>query len=67
VAKSVFPGLVSELAVALSINGVLQETSGYARTVGGGDNVRNASGAGLASLISRATARYGRKARTRVI
>lgn len=67
VAKNVFPGLVVELAVGLALNTVLQETSGYARTVGAGDNVRNASGAGLANLTARTVARYGRKARSRVI
>lgn len=67
VSKYLFPGLVTELAVALAINTVLQETAGYARTVGAGDNVRNASGAGLADLRARVVARYGRKARARVI
>lgn len=65
--KFVFPGLLTELAVALSLNNVLQKTSGYSRTVGEGDNVRNASGAALAGLVSRAVARYGRKSRLLVI
>lgn len=67
VSKFTFPGLVHDLAVALAENNVLQATSGYSRTVGEGDNLRNASGAGLADLISRAVAAYGRKNRSRVI
>lgn len=66
-ARYVFPGLITELSVALALNGVLQEQSGYSRTVGEGDNLRNASGAAIADLKARAIAAYGRKARMAVI
>lgn len=61
------PDLVGELALGLAENTVLQKTSGYARTVGEGDNQRNASAAGLYDLTARVVRRYGRKARTAVI
>lgn len=67
VSKFIFPGLITDLAVALSINNFLQATSGYARTVGEGDNLRSASGGGLTDLVARAVAAYGRRARIRVI
>lgn len=67
VARYVPPGLIHELNVALAENNVLQATSGYARTVGTGDYVRNASGSGLADITLRAVARYGRKARSAVV
>jgi hypothetical protein len=65
--RHVPPGLVQELALAESINSFLQETSGYARTVGSGDNIRQVSGAGLADLRARCLNAFGRKARQRVI
>jgi hypothetical protein len=61
------PGIVWELAVAEACNTVLQETSGYARTVGGGDNMQAASGAGLRDLRKRCSAAAGRQVRRRVI
>lgn len=66
-AKIIFPGLLAELAIALALNNTLQKTSGYSRTVGEGDNLRNASGAALADLVCRAKARYGRKSRQLVV
>jgi hypothetical protein len=51
------------LALAEAINLVEQEQSGLARTIGSGDNVRNASGAGLADLRARTSRAYGRNAR----
>ncbi len=50
-------------AVAEAINTVLQETSGYARTVGSGDRAANASGAGLADIREQGTTRWGRMGR----
>lgn len=61
------PSAVKELAIAEAINSILQETSGYARTVGEGDNLRQASGSGLAILWNEAIASYGRQVRKRVI
>jgi hypothetical protein len=67
VSKNLPPALVTELALALAENSVLQKTSGYARTIGPPESLRNASGAGLADIIARATAQYGRSARIGVI
>lgn len=61
------PSLVRELAIAESINRILQETSGYARTVGEGDNARPASGSGLNFIWQDTIAAYGRQVRKRVI
>jgi hypothetical protein len=47
------PPLVGQLARAQALDTVLQEQSGYARTVGSGDNARNASGNALGSLWAR--------------
>ena len=66
-AVHVNPGLVWELSVAEAINLFLQESSGYARTVGSGDNVRQASGAGLADLRARCVSAFGRKSRRRTV
>ena len=59
----VIPGLVKELAVAEAVNHVLQETSGYARTmaVPGAGNV--VPGGGLPDLRDRCFTQFGRKAR----
>lgn len=46
------PAQVRTLVRAMAIDTVLQEQAGYARSVGSGDNTRNASGAGLAALRS---------------
>jgi hypothetical protein len=61
------PSLVRELAVAVSVNGVLQETSGYSRMVGEGDSMRPAAGSAIAAIWDEAITRYGRKSRQRVI
>jgi len=45
----------------------LQETSGYARTVGEGGEARPAPGVALADLWDEAVTRYGRKARIRAV
>lgn len=67
IAKHVYPAGVQGLAVAEALNMLLQETSGYARTIGAGDNVRNASGAGLADKRAMAADQHGRTARTRAV
>lgn len=61
------PSLIRSLAIAEGMNRVLQETSGYSRMVGEGDNQRLASGSALADLWDEARTRYGRKARERTI
>jgi hypothetical protein len=68
VSRYAYPGLVTELNIAEAVNTFLQETSGYARTVGEGETQRNASGAGLADIRARAMSAHGRaKARQRAI
>jgi hypothetical protein len=61
------PGLIRDLGIAESVNRVLQETSGYARTVGGPDGAMPAPGVALADLWDEARTTYGRKARTRAL
>lgn len=54
------PGPVRNLCRAQAIDTVLQEQGGYSRTVGSGDNARNASGAALGSLWARVEDSYRR-------
>lgn len=61
------PGPIRDLAIAESVNRVLQETSGYARTVGEGDSARPAPGVALADLWAEAETTYRRKARIRAV
>jgi hypothetical protein len=61
------PGLVRDLNLAEAVNRVLQETSGYARTVGGPDGAMPAPGVALADLWDEVRTVYGRKARTRAV
>jgi hypothetical protein len=61
--KNKVPGVIKNYAIAESINTFLQETAGYTRTVGSGEGVRNASGAGLRDMRDRAYLTWGRKAR----
>lgn len=61
------PAKIRSLAVAEAVNQVLQETSGYARTVGGPDMASPAPGVALAELWDEAVTIYGRKARQRAI
>jgi hypothetical protein len=63
VTRHVVPPLVRELAIAESINFLLQEGSGYARQAGSGDGSRAASGAGLEDLRDAVYTAYGRKGR----
>jgi hypothetical protein len=61
------PSLIRDLAIAETLNQVLQETSGYARTVGSGEASMAAPGIGLADKWDEARTVYGRKARSRTI
>ena len=61
------PSLIRDLAIAESLNQVLQETSGYARMSGQGDMAMPVSGAGLADKWDEARATFGRRARKRAI
>jgi hypothetical protein len=57
------PATVRMLAIAEATNLVLQESSGYSRTIGSGDNVRNATGGGLDELRKQARSELGRVSR----
>lgn len=61
--RHVYPSGVVELALAEAINNLISRTSGWARTIGAGDWVRNATGQGLNDLRSRTILAYGRQAR----
>jgi len=61
------PGLVETLAAAYSINTLLQQSAGYARISGSGDNAKEFTGRGIKALEADAKARYGRKARTMAV
>jgi len=62
-ARNAPPSLVSEAALAGALNYLEQGKAGYARTVGSGDATRQASGAGVAAVLARAYAAYGRQGR----
>jgi hypothetical protein len=54
------PGLIHELCVALSVFERLNEQSGWAREIGGGDQpARQVSASAIRDLIARARARWG--------
>lgn len=67
VATAWVPPLVQSLTVAESINMLISDESGWARSIGSGESVRNASGAGLRDLRDQAYAEHGRKARMRTV
>lgn len=67
VATAWVPPLVQSLTVAESINMLISDESGWARSIGSGEAVRNASGAGLRDLRDQAYAEHGRKARMRTV
>jgi hypothetical protein len=54
------PALAEQLTVAYALDQRAQESAAYARTIGSGEGVRNASGAGIKSLEERVLAAYGR-------
>lgn len=55
-----YPTLINEWCVAEAVVLLEQQSAGYARTVGGGNNTREATGAGLEDIRARAFARYAR-------
>ncbi|MGH3402670.1 MAG: hypothetical protein ACRDRJ_09210 [Streptosporangiaceae bacterium] len=59
------PPLIRDLSIAESAGQLLQEGSGYARTVGSGEAAHPAPGIALADKWSEARTRHGRKARHR--
>ena len=67
ISKYVIPGTAKELAIAEAINTIEQKTSGYARTVGSGDNQRPAPGTGMQDIRKRCYEELGRKGRQRAL
>jgi len=65
--RYVVPALVRDLAIAESMNTLLQESAGYARTAGAGENERELSAKGIRSLREDVYTAHGRKARLRAI
>lgn len=61
------PSLIRDLALAESVNRVLQETGGYADPQGDGAGALNGLGSALADLWDEAETAFGRKARRRTI
>lgn len=61
------PSPVRALCVAEALNGFQQEQGAYARSIGSGDNVRNASTAGIEDIRDSVYRSHGRKARIRVV
>lgn len=55
--------LVRELCIAEVVNTLEQRSSAYARTIGSGESIRNASGAGIADIRKRAYNALARKGR----
>jgi hypothetical protein len=67
VLKHTVPPLIRQAAIAEALNSLFQETSGYARQVGSGDNQREATARGLASLRDQVYTAHARKARMRAV
>jgi len=61
------PPLIRDLSIAETAGRLLQEGSGYARTVGSGAEAHPAPGVALADLWDEARMRHGRKARQRAV
>lgn len=59
--RHVVPPLVRELALAYALDTFLQESAGYARVVGSGDNQMEAAGKGIAAVERAALRRHGRQ------
>lgn len=57
------PSLIREATLAVAVNYLLQGSSGYARTVGSGDNQRESGGRGVRQIVDDAYVAYGRKGR----
>lgn len=61
------PPLVEQLTVAYALDQRAQESADYVRTIGSGDNERQAGGGGIARLEDRVWAAHGRKLRHRAV
>lgn len=67
VSKHRVPSMVRDLAIGETTNRILQEGSGYSRTVGSGDSAMPASGLALADLWDECETVFARKARIRAV
>lgn len=65
--RHLVPALVRDLCIGEAINQLQQETSGYARVIGEGENAREGTGRSLFDLRRDTQAAYGRKARARAV
>lgn len=61
------PPLIQNLTVAEGMAQLVQERTGYARTIGSGEGEREVRGVGLADLREQAMWAYGRRMRTRAV
>jgi len=61
------PSLIRSLAIAESVNRLLNEESGYARTIGSGDAERSMSLTALKDLRAQAFSEHGRQMRMRSV
>lgn len=61
------PPLVSELALAESVNTLLQRRSGYARTIGSGENEREVGGRALRDIRADCRRAHGKLARVAAV
>jgi hypothetical protein len=66
-AAHVVPGPVETLATAYALNTLLQQSSGYARVSGSGDNQREFTGRSIRNLEQDAVRAFGRQARVGAI
>lgn len=65
--RQVYPDLVRQLTLAEAVTNLLQESSGYARMAGGGDNAREFTGKGIKDLRCQVEQSFGKLARIGVI
>ncbi len=63
----VIPSAIEELTRAYAIDTFFQGGSGYARTIGSGENERSYSGRGIKDLEDRVYGAYGRRYRARAV
>lgn len=67
VRRALAPSLIKELTVGEALVAVLQESGGYAKSQGSGDNQQSGVGSGLEDIRKKAISAYGRVSRRRVI
>lgn len=63
VSRHVFPSLVSKLARAIAIDGLLQDSAGWARVAGSGEAERQASNRSIEALREQAMQAHGRQSK----